>query len=214
MALATTTLAAAVAAGDVQISVVSATSLAAGRLVFIGDEMMRVTAGYVTASLLAPVRRGLDGSVVSAHVLGENVTHGDPADFSTPPAPATVTNPYIRPVRCVQYTAAGAIALPKQGEDLRVNIVGSSARAMTLASPTKDLDFSRLTITAGGGADGTVAAHTVTCSAGFGGAGSGYTALTFDANGAGGSELQAQNGKWIILGQVDGTLTKVAVSIA
>jgi len=26
--------------------------------------------------------------------------------------------------------------------------------------------------------------------------------------------LQAQNGKWVILNQVDGTLTKVAVSIA
>ena len=55
---------------------------------------------------------------------------------------------------------------------------------------------------------------TVTVTAGFGGASTGYTALTFDANGANGVELQAQNGKWIILNQVDGTLTKVAVSIA
>jgi len=214
MAIATTTLSAAVGVNDTFIPVAAATSIAAGRLVYVGDESMEVTAGYVAASLNVPVIRGINGTAVKAHVLGENVTHGLASDFSAPPTQATVTMPMIRPVRCVQYTAAGAIALPKQGEDVRANIVGSAARAMTLASPTKDLDFSRLTITSSGGADGTVAAHTVTVTAGFGGAGSGYTALTFDANGANGVELQAQNGKWVILNLVDGTLTKTAVSIA
>jgi hypothetical protein len=196
------------------IPVVSATSVAADRLVVVGDEIMTVAKGYVTASLLVPVIRGQQGTAVKAHVLGENVTHGLPSDFSAIAIPATVQMPYIRPVLCVQYTAAGAIALPLQGCDARANIVGSTARAMTLASPTKDLDFSRLTITSSGGADGTVAAHTVTVTAGFGGAGSGYTVLTFDANGANGVDLQAQNGKWVVLSLMDGTLTKVATSIA
>jgi hypothetical protein len=214
MALATTTLSAAVAVTDVTIPVVSATSIAENRLVFVGDECMIVVKGYVAGSLSVPVLRGQQGSYFKAHVLGENVTHGLPSDFSNIAIPATVQMPLVRPVRCTQYTAAGAITLPLQGEDARANIVGSTARAMTLASPTKDLDFSRLTITSSGGADGTVAAHTVTVTAGFGGAGSGYTALTFDANGANGVELQAQNGKWVVLSLVDGTLTKVAVSIA
>jgi len=214
MALATTTLSAAVGRSDAYISVAAATSIAKDRLVMVGDEVMRVGKGYVAASLNVPVIRGLAGTVAGTHVSGENVTHGDPGDFTETAAQAFTVQPAIRPTRCVQYTAAGAIALPRAGEDLRVNIVGSSARAMTLASPTKDLDFSRLTITSSGGADGTVAAHTVTVSAGFGGAGGGYTAVTFDANGAIGFELQAQNGKWVFLNQLDGTLTKIAGSIA
>jgi len=214
MAVTTTTLSAACTAGASTISVVSATSIVAGSLVFVGDEAMQVTKGYVAASLDVPVLRGQSGTESVAHVLGENVTHGSAIDFSSPPRTGHGQMPAVRPVRCTQYTAAGAIELPRQGEDLRVNIVGSSARAMTLASPTKDLDFARLTITSSGGADGTVAAHTVTVTAGFGGAGAGYTALTFDANGANGVQLQAQNGKWIILNLVDGTLTKAAVSIA
>ena len=214
MALATTTVASAVAVGDNVVNVASATSMAAGRLLVIGDEFMKVTTGYVTGSTAVPVTRGQEGTFAKPHVLTANVTHGAPADFTDDPVPAPIVMPQVRPVRCTQYTAAGAIALPRQGEDLRVNIVGSSARAMTLASPTKDLDFSRLTITSSGGADGTVAAHTVTVTAGFGGASTGYTALTFDANGANGVELQAQNGKWVILNVLDGTLTKVATSIA
>lgn len=214
MALATTTLSVACAKADNYIQIVSATSVAVGRLMVVGDEAMRVAYGYDGTSLVVPVLRGLAGTSVRDHVLGENVTHGLASDFSDIPDQGYTNFSFVRPVRCVQYTAAGAIALPRQGEDLRVNIVGSAARAMTLASPTKDLDFTRMTITSSGGADGTVAAHTVTVTAGFGGAGSGYTALTFDANGANGVELQAQNGKWIILNLVDGTLTKCATSIA
>jgi hypothetical protein len=214
MALATTTLSGACGASDGSISVVAATSIAKDRFVFVGDEAMCVTRGYVTGSTNVPVLRGISGTAAKAHVLGENVTHGAPSDFTETAIQATTVMPYVRPVRCVQYTAAGAIALPRNGEDLRVNIVGSSARAMTLASPTKDLDFTRLTITSSGGADGTVAAHTVTITAGIGGAGAGYTVLTFDANGANGIELQAQNGKWVALNQIDGTLTKAAVSMA
>ena len=214
MALATTTLSAAVTKTAGSIQVVAATSIAEDRLVLVGDEAMTVARGYVAASLNVPVIRGVAGTAASTHVLGENVTHGDPSDFTEAPIQAFTSMPYVRPVRCVQYTAAGAIALPRNGEDLRVNIVGSSARAMTLASPTKDLDFSRLTITSSGGADGTVAAHTVTITAGVAAAGAGYTVLTFDANGANGITLQAQNGKWIALGLVDGTLTKAAISMA
>lgn len=214
MALATTTLSSVVAVGDKQIVVASATSMAAGRLIVIGDELMIATTAYVAASTTIPVLRGVNGTANKAHALTANVTHGLASDFSDAAIPSDVLMPYVRPVRCVSYGAAGAIALPRQGEDVRANINGSSALAMTLAVPTKDLDFCRLTVTSSGGADGTVAAHTLTVTEGFGGASTGYTALTFDANGANGVELQAQNGKWVILGLVDGTLTKVATSIA
>src|SRR3972149_11899185 len=214
MALVTTTLSAAITASAESLTVASAPSIAVGRLLKLGDDWAQVRLGYVTGSTTAPVSRWLNGALPQAHVSGENVTHGDASDFGDSPAGGIVSIPPMRVVRCFQYAVAGAIALPLMGEDLGVNIAGSAALAMTLASPGKELDFARLTITSSGGADGTVAAHTVTVTAGFGGAGSGYTALTFDANGANGIELQAQNGKWVILNQVDGTLTKVAVSIA
>jgi hypothetical protein len=214
MATTTTTLSSAVAVTDNYINVASATSVTAGYMIVVGDEIMKVSKNYVSGTIV-PVERGLNGTVQGAHVSGENVTHGKASDFSDTPAFSTTMLPGARIVRCVQYAAAGAIALPKAGEDVRANIVGASALAMTIAEPGKELDFCRITITASGTTAGTVAAHTLTSTAGFGGAGSGYTVLTFDANGAVGVTLQAANGKWVVIGGLmDGTLTKVATSIA
>ena len=210
MALATTTLTSAVLQSDNQIAVASATSVAAGRFILIDDEWMQVTKGYVTASLIVPVARGLHGSVQCAHVITANVTHGEATDFSTPPGQSFVGQPFQRAVRIVSYTAAGAIALPKSGEDLRVILNGTTGYAMTLAAPTKDLDGCLLTIIA----NGNTATNTVTIAAGLGGAGGSYDVITFNANGQAGFQIMACNGDWVLLGPMGGTLTNAQTTVA
>jgi len=80
MALATTTLSVAVALTDTSIVVASATSVAAGRLVLVDQEMMKVMQSYVSGTTV-PVQRGIDGSATVAHKITANVTHGAATDF-------------------------------------------------------------------------------------------------------------------------------------
>lgn len=211
MALAETTLSAAVAASDNVITVASATSIAAGRLFRIGGESMQATKAYVNASTDVPVRRALDGTVQQAHPASARVVHGDPADFSTP-APGTVTGfPVAGRAREVRtYSAAGAIELPKPGADMLAILYGTAA-AFTLADPTKDMDGSILYVIAS-----TAAAHTITNTTGFGGAGSSYDVLTFAAGAGVGVWFVACDEKWYILNSaaMAGTATNLLATIS
>ena len=74
------------------------------------------------------------------------------------------------------YGAAGAITLPTAGTDMLAIINGTSALAMTVAVPTKDLDGSLLWIASDG-----AGAHTVTFAGGLSGAGSSYDVVTINA---------------------------------
>ena len=76
------------------------------------------------------------------------------------------------------YSATGAIALPLPGADAVAILNGTSALAMTLANPTKDMDGCVLYVVGNG-----KAAHTITYTAGLGNAGSGLDVGTF-ASGA------------------------------
>lgn len=210
MALATTTLSSACAASDTSIVVASATSVAAGRLVLIDDEFMQVTKGYSSGTTV-PVTRGLQGTVLRAHPATANVTHGEPSDFPDAPVQnAPVTLPYIRTTRVVSYSSAGAITLPRAGEDLRVILNGTTGSAMTLAAPTRDLDGCILTIVA----NGNTSSNTVTITAGVGGAGGSYDVITFNANGQAAVQLIACNADWCALGPWGGTLTNIVATVA
>lgn len=204
MALATTTLSSAVAVDDNSIVVVSATSIAAGRLVRIDDEFMQVGQGYVTASTTVPVLRGQQGSAVVTHAASANVTHGLGSDFSAPPSGISVASvvPASRARRIASYSAAGAITLPSSGEDVIAVINGTSALAMTLANPTKDVDGALLIVIANG-----KAAHTVTYTAGLGNGGTSFDVGTFSATLAGGCILMACNGFWVLIGNGIATAT-------
>jgi hypothetical protein len=117
--------------------------------------------------------------------------------------------PYPAQRRIVSYSASGAIAMPNAGEDLVVFLNGTSALAMTLADPGKDINGSLLFVAAGG-----AAAHTVTSASGIGGAGSNYDVLTASGTGTPGLVLLALNGVWVNIGSIAGTLTNVAFAIA
>lgn len=179
MSLVTTTVAtgAPIGVSDVEIKVTSATSVAAGRVLVVDQEVMKVRKNYVTGSTLVPVLRGQHGSASLAHQAGANVTHGDPSDFDNPPAQASTAYPVAgRSQILTSYTASGAITLPNAGEDVIAVLNGTSVLAMTVAAPGKDIDGCKLFIQGNG-----AAAHTVTFANGLSGAGSSYDVLTVNA---------------------------------
>jgi hypothetical protein len=208
MSLVATTLAAAVTTSDSVIKVTSATSVSIGRVILIDGELMEVTKGYDGTSTYVPVSRGKDGTNVVAHVSGAYLRHGLASDFSMPGAGALLTYDQ-HPIReKVTYAASGAITLPSSGRDMVAVLAGTSVLAMTLADPSKDIDNSLLYIIAGG-----AAAHTVTSASGFGGAGSSYDVWTANGTGTCGFIAMAENGLWVIMGPIGGTLTNTVGAI-
>ena len=211
MALVHTTNSAAIAAGDTSIVVASATGFSAGYLVRVGDEMMRVGGGYVSGTII-PVLRGQDGTQVVAHAVTSGVVCGIASDWASYAGAQTVTQYPLagKTRRITTYGAAGAITLPTAGTDEVAVINGTSALAMTLAVPTKDLDGTILYIIGDG-----KAAHTVTAAGGFGAGSTGYTVGTFDTNAQCGITLIAMNSVWVpISSPLSGTLTGMDIAIA
>jgi hypothetical protein len=211
MALVETTLSAAVAVGDVEINVASGTSVAAGRLVQVDGEMMEVRTGYVTAATKVPVRRGLDGTAVAAHVSSARVVHGDAADFGSPGAgTVSASAPAGRPRRKVSYSAAGSMSLPSPGEDLLV-CLHSTAFTLTVPVPTKDLDGCVVTFTGAAGA-----AYILEFTGGLGGASTNYETITFNTTGALFFQVLAMNETWraaLATPYSSGTSTNIAGTI-
>lgn len=210
MALATTTLSAAVAQGDKSITVASATSMAAGRLIIVDQEVMQVTQDYVSGTTVT-VLRGRDGSVQTAHKSGANLTHGLASDFATPSAQTTVTYPTVRPTIVTSISATSSLTLPAAGSDMRVILNGTSVITLTVPVPTKDMDGTMLTILGNGSA-----AHVVTFTGGVGGAGTSYDAFTVNATGPVAFVVFAANGTWqmITAPAVTGTVTNIVAGVA
>jgi hypothetical protein len=211
MALATTTLGSAVLVGDQSIIVASATSVSAGRMVRIDDEWMKVRADYVSGTTV-PVLRGLNGSVVAAHPSSANVTHGLHEDFDNAPDqnPLSVIAPGLRSRKMLSYSASGAITLPQAGEDMVAVLNGTSALAMTVADPPKDIDGSLLIVIGNGKSQ-----STVTYASGLGNAGASYDVITFQNAGLVSFSAMACNGFWVALNTpITGTSTSISVAIA
>ncbi len=177
MSLVHTTLSAACTVGDTSIVVTSASGFSAGYVVRVGDEMMRVGGGYVSGTII-PVIRGQDGTLVSAHAVTTGVVCGTGSDWATTNGAQTVVQYPLagKTRRTTTYGATGAITLPTAGCDEVAILNGTSALAMSVAAPGKDLDGSLLWI-AGDGA----AAHTVTFTGGLSGAGTSYDVITINA---------------------------------
>jgi hypothetical protein len=212
MALARTTLSAAVAAGDQFIVVASATSVAAGSIIRVDDERMTVTKAYVLASTTVPVLRGQDGSSAVAHVASAGVVHGIPSDWGGQEVQTSTNFPIAgRPRRIVSVTASSTLTLPLPGEDLFVILNGTSVITLTVPVPTKDLDGCRLTICGNG-----AAAHALTFTGGLSGAGSNYDAITVNATAPIAVDAIACNSLWNAFSAIPiaGTVTNVTGSIA
>lgn len=209
MALTTTTVSAAVGQLDTFITVASATSIQPNMMGRMNGEWFKVAQNYVSGTSV-PVIRGQDGSAQVAHAVTSNFTFGTANDFNLAnQAPAGVADAVTDPAQPAfplkAYGAAGAI-------DVRQHIAiinGTSALAMTLANPTKDMDGQFLFIVANG-----KAAHTLTYTAGFGNAGGSYDVITFVTGGQACVFAIACNGIWCLVGQLTGTLTAIAGAIA
>ena len=190
MALATTTASGAITAQATFITVASATSVAAGRLLKVDDEFMKVSQGYSTGTQV-PVTRGENGTAQRAHPTGVNVVHGDAADFTTPPFQTSPGLSYQYARRVISISATGTLTLPKAGEDTIVVLNGTTVIALTIPVPTKDLDGCLLFIVGNG-----VAAHTLTFTGGLSGAGTAYDVITNNATAPAAYFFVACNGLW------------------
>ena len=209
MALTTTTCSSAIAAADQSIVVASATGFSAGKKVLVNGEFMQVRKDYASGTTI-PVLRGLDGTLPLAHAVTSNVTVGDGSDFANAAPTGTVAYPRTRVREVRSYNADGAIALPTPGNDMLAIINGTSARAMTLANPTKDQDGDVLIVVGNG-----KAAQTITYTAGLGNGGSGLDVGTFDTGAQCAEQFIAANGIWVPLPSPRaGTLTGCDIAYA
>lgn len=211
MAFATTTLSAAVAQTDTIINVTSATSVAAGRLVLIDQELMQVVQSYSSGTAVG-VLRGRDGTAQLAHKITANVTHGLASDFALPAPQVSVTYPIAdRGVVNSSITATSTLTLPLAGQDARVILNGTSVITLTIPVPTKDMDFNKLTIIANG-----AAAHVLSFTGGLSGAGTNYVKFTMNGTGPSAFEVYACNGLWVAPAQTPaaGTVTNITGTIS
>lgn len=211
MALAETTLSAAVAQADSEIKVAAATSVAAGRLVQVDGEMMEVTKGYVTASTTVPVVRGRAGTAQVAHLNTARVVHGDAADWGAPGAGSVAQfAPAGRPRRTRSYRTTASMDLPAPGEDLLVRL-DSTAFTLTVPVPTNDLDGCEVTFV--GSAAGV--AYVLEFTGGLGGASTNYETITWNGTGNLAFKVIAMNGAWcsLVAGGLSGTATAIIASV-
>lgn len=210
MAFATTTLSSAVSQIDTSIVVASSTSLAAGRLIQIDQEVMRIASSYVSGTTV-PVLRGQDGSAQVAHKATANVTHGLASDFAGPGPQVFTTYPTQRTTIVQSLSATATLTLPSAGTDLRVILNGTSVITLTIPVPTKDMDGTELSIVGNG-----AAAHLLTFTGGLSGAGTSYDVITVNATAPIAFKAIAANGLWVAYAApaLTGTVTNITGGIA
>lgn len=215
MALTTTTLNGAVAAGTTLLRVTSGSGFGRGKWIRIDDEMFKQTADADSAATtLIPVTGGQDGTVCAAHVTTANVTVGDGSDFTGSAVATATTYPLAgRQRRVVNYAASGAITLPSPGTDMVAVLIGTGALAMTVTAPTKDMDGCILWIFGNAKSASTV---TFDGTVGLGNAGASYDVITFQNAGNVGLEVMAINGFWNVASApaITGTTTAIGIAIA
>jgi hypothetical protein len=196
MALANTTLAAACTATDKQITVASATSLAAGLSLLVDAEFMLITKAYVVGSVTVPVLRAQEGTYQYAHANSAKVsTFLLPSDLATPDPQLDVNSPYAGRGRYVTSISASAAWLPRAGnQDELVYLNGTSVIALTLTNPTMDQNGKVVTFAGNG-----IAAHTITyTTTGFGNVGSTADVITFGSTQMQTFVMIAVGGFWLI----------------
>ena len=186
MAIATTSLSSAVAIADKFIVVASATSFAAGRIVRIDGELMKVADDYVSGTTI-PVLKGQGGTQVVAHPASAEVVHGLATDFGDPAAQTSAQFSFHAPTIIKTYSASGEIALPAAGSNgiAVLNAASTTVLTMTLPVPTADMNGTRLTLLSQNGTGAHIiyigAVAGATSGTGLNGAGTSYDKFTFPA---------------------------------
>lgn len=200
MALANTTLAAAVTLLDNQITVASGTSIAAGQYVSFGPglEIMRVASNYVTASVTVPVLRAQEGTIRVTHVSGAQISfYVLSTDLPLVGPQLSVSSPYAGRGRYLStITTSGAFTPRQDNQDELVEINGTSVVAITLTSPLRSMTGKVVTFIGNG-----IAAHTITyTTTGFGNVGATADLVTFGTTQMNSFQMIACGGFWLILG--------------
>lgn len=210
MALVRTTLSTAVLVTDTVIKVASATGFAAGNVIQIDQEVLRVTNSYVSGTTI-PVLRGRNGTKTAAHVVTAGVVTGLASEFSVPGEETQTNYPTVRATLITSITATSTLTLPPDGCDLRVILNGTSVITLTIPVPTVDMDGCMLVVVSNG-----AAAHVITYTGGLGAAGSNYDVITNNATGQGCWVAFAANGTWCIpqAPALTGTVTNITGGIA
>jgi hypothetical protein len=190
MAMAATTLAAAVTLSDEIIAVTSATGATVGAPVRIDNEWAVVV--KVTGTQIKIRSRGDMGTAAAPHnilapVAFSDGTAGDLPDL--PPSKTSAEYPGAMYDDVVSYGVTGAITPPRK--NTLVVLTKATAAAMTLAGPSKADNGIVMTILSQ-----TAAAHTVTYTAGIYGDTTSSDVLTFAAKAGASCTLVAYNGAW------------------
>ncbi len=203
MALARTTLTAAITSSQLTFGVVStsvagfppvgATPLTYQPLVIDDETMFLVN---VPALNTITVRmRGSDGTEATAHDLGSSViTSASPSDFpALQPGMVNLRSPSAPDI--VTYGQSGAITVPIEPITIAF-LAATSAGAYTLGAPSLALNGMMLEITSQ-----SAFAHVVTATALYmtGAASSPFTTATFPAIAGASMSLIAQNGLWNVV---------------
>lgn len=204
MARVRTTLAGAVAVDDRSITVASATSITANRIIRVDQEWMIVQKDYVSGTSI-PVRRGQFGTKTQAHVTTAGVVHGDASDFDAPGPTAVTSSPVTRPTVITSITATSTLTHAPAGCDHRVILNGTSVIALTVPVPTVDMDGDVLAIVGNG-----IAAHTVTVTGGLGAVGATADVVTFGTTQRQSVQLIAANAVWNLLGPLSTATANVS----
>ncbi len=187
MAITQTTLAAAAALGDTQITVTSAAGFATGNVIFVDGEQM-VQTGPAVSTMIPVQRGGKSGTVQAPHAILATVQTGLATDWAGPQA-GWSTNPAIFKKQIVSYGASATIATPLTDTLIFLNKV--TAAAMVLGSPTGAPDGIEVTIYSN-----TTGAHTVTYTPGFHGDTGSSDIGTFAATIGNSMTLISSQGLW------------------
>ena len=214
MALTQTTASSAIAATDTKIIVASATGFAAGNMVKVDQEIMRVSKSYSSGTTILLDGRGLGGGLAQAHEASSKVLTGLPSDFAAAGPQVAVTYPIAGRDRQVTSitTDNSTLTLPVAGQDMVVELNGTSVINLTVPVPTKDMDSTLLWIASNG-----AAAHVITFTGGLSGASTSYDVITVNATAPVTlGPFMAVNGLWQapVAVPMAGTVTNITATVA
>jgi hypothetical protein len=203
MALASTTLAGAVAALDNIIPVTSATGFVAGSYVQVDSELMKIMAVSGTS---ISVFRGVRGTQAVAHGKYALVTVGTAAEFAAVTSGGTV-GPFALKPRIYSYSDAGALTVAPGVH--RIGAGQSGIIAYTLASPGYGDDGLEMIIESA-----TAYAHYVTCTAGFQNDTTTSDVATLAAKVGASFTIKALGGHWSVLASSNIGASTVSVAFS
>jgi hypothetical protein len=187
MAFTVTTLAADLAANSNKMTLTSGTGFAAGQIVKVDGEYMRVVS--VSGAVVKVAQRGYNGTVAQAHdILSTVITTTDNTDWTALQMGAdTDRPPFVDDV--ISVGENGTIACPTRNTTIMLT-KATALSTTTLADPPKDRDGLRLVVTSA-----TDAAHVITSTFADGTTGA-HTTATYQAFNGASMTLIAQQGTW------------------